>query len=831
MAAGAKRSGERFPGFNGVEELERRALLSAAPQTLAAELPPVLVSISRTAPASIQATNVAFAVTFSEPVTGVTAGDFLLSADPGISSDAPTVSPAAGPASVYTVSVNNLTGSGKLELSAENQSGIVNDNGQPLRGFVHFTPQPLAGPAAQDIAVADVNGDGKPDLIDADLTYNNIAVLLGNGDGAFQTPRTFSTGANSRPYSVAVGELNGDNNPDIVAADRGADSISVLLGNGNGTFQAQQTYSTGAGSAPYAVTLADVNGDGKIDAVVADSNSNSVSVFLGNGNGTFAPQQSFAVGNHPVSVAVADVNGDGGLDLIVANDNDKTVGVLLNATQPAMGGPPAVAFAPQQTFAAGGNDNRVLVADLNGDGLPDIVTSNPSNENVAVLRGSGGGTFAAPQTFAASGFNGISIADINGDGHPDLVANYFTGVALLPGNGDGTFQDEQIFDISDSKVSLVATADVNGDGHPDLVIAAGDNYTPGVVLTDLNGTEFAGPAYTILKRDALLNVTGAEAFFDGSPHAAAITATGTSGQDLSALASLSYTNLAGNTSSATPPVQPGTYELFASFSGNGGYNAIPSFDTGKTLVIERLSPLQSVPSGRLPSAALVAGQKIAPIRLNLRLMNAAAATATGRVTVNVTLSVTAGGTPTDPVVATLARTVNVRAHKAAPFGVTFIRSLPAGLTGTLHVLVKVTDASGAGNLVSAGTIVVAAPFTDLAAVSVVAPPRARLGKKLTSILTIAEHGNVLFSGSVPVELFLSITVPSPGPGAIDLGPGGGHLLVSPNRKGVLRLTATIPGTVSPGSYFVIAKLDPTDTPGDTNAGNNRVASLKKVVIG
>ena len=160
---------------------------------------------------------------------------------------------------------------------------------------------------------------------------------------------------------------------------------------------------------------------------------------------------------------------------------------------------------------------------------------------------------------------------------------------------------------------------------------------------------------------------------------------------------------------------------------------------------------------------MVAGQKITPIRLNIRLTDTGAGTASGRVTVNIALSSTANGTPTDPLVGTFARKVNVKAHKIVPFGVVTIRSVPAGRTGTLHVLVKLTDATGAVNLVSAGTIVVAAPFTDLAAASIVAPPRARLGKKMASTLAIIQHGNIPFSGSVPVELFLSTTRAALGP--------------------------------------------------------------------
>ena len=229
----------------------------------------------------------------------------------------------------------------------------------------------------------------------------------------------------------------------------------------------------------------------------------------------------------------------------------QTVSVLLNTTPSVTGDADQPgASLPQQTFPAGGDDNRVLVTDLNGDSRPDLVTSNPSNDNVAVLAGNGDGTFQPPQTFAASGFNSLSIADINGDGRPDLVGNYFgRSIALLFGNGNGTFQDQQTFSVNTTAVALITTADINGDGRPDLVVADGDNYTVGVILTTLNGADFTSIP-TVLKHDAILNVTGSEVLFDGYSHAVALTATGINGEDLSAIGTLSATRILPT----TPPV-------------------------------------------------------------------------------------------------------------------------------------------------------------------------------------------------------------------------------------------------------------------------------------
>ncbi len=329
--------------------------------------------------------------------------------------------------------------------------------------------------------------------------------------------------------------------------------------------------------------------------------------------------------------------------------------------------------------------------------------------------------------------------------------------------------------------------------------------------------------------DATLTVTGANALFDGNPHPATITATGASGEDLSSLASLTYTNKANNTSSATPPTQFGTYEVFASFSGNESYNAIASFDTGRSVVISPLSQLQSVPSGKLPTASLITGQRIKPIHLNVKLTNNGASAVMELVTVNVTLSFSAEGAPQDPVVGTISKTVKLKSHQTAAFGSVLIKSLPPGLNGPEHLVFKLTDPTGAANLASAGTISVGPASNDLAALSVAAPSKGSLGKKLTATVAVMQDGNIPLNATVPSELFLS-TTSTIGSGAIDLGPASGHLAVQPGKKGVLHLGTTIPSTVPSGSYFLLVQLDPADTLADVNFADNVGASGRMINV-
>jgi hypothetical protein len=359
------------------------------------------------------------------------------------------------------------------------------------------------GYGAISVAVADVNGDGKPDIVAANYcadssctTDGTVAVLLGNGDGTFQTAVTYGSGGNYAT-SVAVADVNGDGKPDIVVANQCnnngncspvVSSVGVLLGNGDGSFQTAATYSSG-GIDTVSVAVADVNGDGKPDIVVANacgtsfncSTDSTVAVLLGNGDGTFQQPVNYDSGGFVADfVAVADVNGDGKPDLVVANHcpsetacNNGLVGVLLGNGDGS--------FQTAVTYSSGDSGGySVAVADVNGDGKPDIVVSN--NFTVAVLLGNGDGTFQTAVTYGSGGraAESVAVADVNGDGKPDLlVTNECASgntcgngrVGVLLGNGDGSFQTAATYDSGGTDTVSVAVADVNGDGKPDLAVA------------------------------------------------------------------------------------------------------------------------------------------------------------------------------------------------------------------------------------------------------------------------------------------------------------------------------------------------------------------------
>jgi FG-GAP-like repeat/FG-GAP repeat len=371
------------------------------------------------------------------------------------------------------------------------------------------------------LAVKDVNGDGYPDIVSANGQSSDVSVLLGdpNNPGTFQAKQDFATGA--APVSVAVSDVNGDGKPDLVTANLGGDSASLLLGNGDGTFQAKVDYTTGA--SPASVSVADVNGDARPDLVTADSADNTASLLLGNGDGTFRPRSTLGVGAIPLSVTVADLNGDGAPDLATANPGDNTDSVLLQTSSHAQPG----TLAPYVNYAtaAGGatyGPNSVATGDFNGDGKPDVVSTDQDVSKVSVLLGNGDGTLQTTADYATgAGPHWVVSADLNGDGKLDLATANTTPntVSVLIGNGDGTFQAHVDYGTGGSPFS-VAVADLNHDGKSDLVTANlagtvsvllgnGDGTFQAKTDIDLSGGSFFPPE--------LLSVAIADVNRDGKP--------------------------------------------------------------------------------------------------------------------------------------------------------------------------------------------------------------------------------------------------------------------------------------------------------------------------
>ncbi len=281
--------------------------------------------------------------------------------------------------------------------------------------------------------------------------------------------------------SVAVGDLDEDGRPDVLAASGRGDVVTVLRGNGDGTFERGASFATGAGPS-WGVALADLDGDRHLDAVVGNGGTVSVSVLRGNGDGTFQPKADFATGASPVWVAIRDVNGDGRPDVVTADRNDHTVSVLVGAGDGSLGAPARLGvgdgtFTPGAATATGAGAYRIALDDLDGDGKLDLAVANlgdvtPGSRTVTVLLGRGDGTFAPKSDYVLSQKPvAIAIADVDGDGRKDLAcATTEGGVAVLPGAGGGAFGAASAHRAGVFFPRGAATADLDGDGRPDFLV-------------------------------------------------------------------------------------------------------------------------------------------------------------------------------------------------------------------------------------------------------------------------------------------------------------------------------------------------------------------------
>ncbi|MBZ5502562.1 MAG: FG-GAP-like repeat-containing protein [Acidobacteriia bacterium] len=266
------------------------------------------------------------------------------------------------------------------------------------------------------------NSDSFLDLAVANQGANTVSILLGNGDGTFRPKTDIPTG--TAPVSVIAADfhdLAGTGFTDLAVANQGDDTISIFQGNGDGTFKTPTLVHLPAGSAPRALAAADLNRDGHIDLVVADQGHNTVSVFLGNGDGTFQAPTDYPTGNSPVSVALGSFTGNGALDIAVANSGNSVTVYFnqLSSTSVPLG---QFVAGPTRDFAAGNGPTSIVVADFNGDGNADLAVSDQADNAITILLNAGNKLFTAlPQLPVGTAPASIAAADFNGDGRPDGV--------------------------------------------------------------------------------------------------------------------------------------------------------------------------------------------------------------------------------------------------------------------------------------------------------------------------------------------------------------------------------------------------------------------------
>ncbi len=471
---------------------------------------------------------------------------------------------AAGSVSVQLTAAANLHGSLSLELLDPTTFTVLASGSGPGVLALGFGLG-----AVQQASVAVQQGQAILIGVSGTVgTHGGYTLTTTNLD-QFTTPQNASLlfPAGAGPSTVAVGDLTGNGILDLVVADAASNTVSVLLGNGDGTFQAPRQYAVGAFQTPNLlgvefklptfrrrVVLADLTGNGMLDIVVTNYNSGDVSVLLGRGDGTFEPQRRYDATSAPFDVAVGDLNGDGIPDLVVVSadtSGTSTVAVLLGRGDGS--------FLPERTFTVptGGDQplTTVGIADLNHDGTADLVFSGGGIGQLTVFLGNGDGTFQPGVNYPASRLGtGLAIADLNGDGNPDLITTGLDpgGLSVLMGYGDGTFTPLINPNtglpgfLAGQNPVAVAVADIgsppaNGstvlgppDDVPDLIVAASGGYgallplgPPGIfVLSGLTNAQGQfdgfGLPVALAPAERPLDVTVADLNGDGVPDVIAV---------------------------------------------------------------------------------------------------------------------------------------------------------------------------------------------------------------------------------------------------------------------------------------------------------------------
>jgi hypothetical protein len=375
------------------------------------------------------------------------------------------------------LAVADFNNDGHADLAIANADGTVSILlGKGAGQFRSLPDVSVAAGSLSSIESGDFNKDGRSDLVVTEPGRKLVSVLLGQGDGTFASAVSYPAG--NEPVSTVVAEVNGDSVPALVVINKSSNTFSILGGNGDGTFKPSVDFV--AGNAPLAAVAGDFYGNGHVDLAIINHSSQTVSVPPGNGDGTFKAARSYSSGVQPMSVASGTLNGGKISALVVANycGSDSTC---------SSAGSVAVFLADEKgdyrlssTYSVGAGPVSVTLADVNGDRKLDIIALNRIDKTATVMLGLGDGTFRQPMTFPLAGAPlALAVGDLNKDGKLDLAVLEDCGSAkcsqpgtleVLLGAGDGSFRSAQTYPVGYSPNS-VAVGDINGDKNLDLVVA------------------------------------------------------------------------------------------------------------------------------------------------------------------------------------------------------------------------------------------------------------------------------------------------------------------------------------------------------------------------
>lgn len=333
----------------------------------------------------------------------------------------PTTYALASGAGPQCVAAADFTGDGRIDLATANYgrssvSVLANIGG----GLFSLRPDISVGSLPTSVVACNLDGDGDIDLAVTNQGGSNLSILLNQGDGTFPVVRSVAAGAMQR--SVAAGDIDHDGDTDLVVANelpsQAAGTLSILKNNGDATFAARTTLTTG--KSPYCVILAQLNADNYLDIAVANLDSSTVSIYWNNGNGTFSAPLSITVAAGPGSLAAGDLDGNGSIDLVVTNTFANAVSVLKNNGNGT--------FAAPVVVPLGVAPYAVALADMELDGDLDLLVSNPTAQHLYVLRNGGSGAFSPREPFGVGAFPvspsySVAAVDYDGNGTPDAAVS------------------------------------------------------------------------------------------------------------------------------------------------------------------------------------------------------------------------------------------------------------------------------------------------------------------------------------------------------------------------------------------------------------------------